>query len=115
MHEHISKLKSKKASGRDSILNEMIKHGRYYLMPSSEKMFNDILNSGTFPNDWNIGVVKPIYRKKGDKRSLANYRGITLTSYLGKLITSILRSRLKAFIEKHNILHSEQFGFRLNS
>ena len=35
-------------------------------MPSLEKMFNDILNSGTFPTDWNIGVIKPIYKKKGD-------------------------------------------------
>ena len=81
IHEQISKLKYKKASGMDSILNEMIKHGRYYLIPSLEKMFNDILNSGTFPTDWNIGVIKPIYKKKGDKRSPANYRGITLTSW----------------------------------
>ena len=29
IHEHISKLKTKKASSMDSILNEMIKHGRY--------------------------------------------------------------------------------------
>ena len=66
IHEQISKLKLKKASGMDSILNEMIKHGRYYLMPSLEKLFNDILDSGTFPTHWNIGVVKPIYKGKGD-------------------------------------------------
>ena len=48
IHEQMSKLKLKKASGMDSILNEMIKHGRYYLMPSLEKLFNDILDSGTF-------------------------------------------------------------------
>ena len=30
IHEHISKLKTKKASSMDSILNEMIKHGRYF-------------------------------------------------------------------------------------
>ena len=114
IHEQISKMKSKKASGMDSMLNEMIKHGRYYLMPSLEKMFNDILNSGTFPTDWNIGVIKPIYKKKGDKRSPANYRGITLTSCLGKLFTSILQSRLNKYIEQHNILNPEQFGFRPN-
>ena len=45
IHEHISKLKTKKASSMDSILNEMIKHGRYFLLPSLEKIFNDILNS----------------------------------------------------------------------
>ena len=79
-------------------------------MLSLEKQFNDILASGTFPTHWNIGVIKP-----GDKRSPANYRGITLTSCLGKLFTSILHSRLNTFIEQHNILNPEQFGFRPNS
>ena len=51
IHEHISKLKTKKASSMDSILNEMIKHGRYFLLPSLEKIFNDILNSGKFPTE----------------------------------------------------------------
>ena len=84
-------------------------------MASLEKLFNDILDSGTFPTHWNIGVIKPIYKRKGDKRSPANYRGITLTSCLGKLFTSILQSRLNKFIEQHNILNPEQFGFRPNS
>ena len=75
-------------------------------------MFSDILDSGTFPTHWNIGVIKPIYKRKGDKRSPANYRGITLTSCSGNLFTSILQSRLNKFIEQHNILNPEQFGFR---
>ena len=69
IHEHVSKLKTKKASTMDSLLDEMIKHGRYFLRPSLEKIFNDILNSGKFPTEWNIGVIKTIYKKKGDRRS----------------------------------------------
>ena len=64
IHEHISKLKTKKASSMDSILNEMIKHGRYFLLPSLEKIFNDILNSGKFPTEWNIAVIKPFTKRK---------------------------------------------------
>ena len=115
IHDPISKLKLKKASGMDSILNEMIKHRRYYLISSLEKLFNEILDSGTFPTQPKIGVIKPIYKRKGDKRSPAVYRGITLTSCLGKLFTSILQSRLNKFIEQHNILSPEQFGFCPNS
>ena len=66
IHEHISKLKTKKASSTDSILNEMIKCGQYYLVPTLQKLFNDILNCGTFPTEWKIGVLKPIYKKRGD-------------------------------------------------
>jgi len=88
----------------------MIKHGRYYLTPSLEIIFNDIIDNGTFPTEWNIGVTKAIYKQKGDKKSPANYRGITLTSCLGKLFTSILQNRLNKFIEQHDVLN--QFGFR---
>ena len=91
----------------------MIKHIRYFLLPSLEKIFNDILNSCKFPTEWNIGVIKPIYKRKGDRRSPANQ--ITLTSCLGKLFTSILQSRLNKYIEIHNILNPEQFGFRPNA
>ena len=38
-----------------------------------------------------------------------------MTDCLGKLFTSILQSRLNKFIEQHNILNPEQFGFRPNS
>ena len=48
----------------DSILNEMIKHGRYFLLPSLEKIFNDILNSCKFPTNWNTGVIIPFTKKK---------------------------------------------------
>ena len=88
----------------------MIKHGRYYLISSLERIFNDIIETGTFPTEWNIGVIKPIYKKKGDKKCPANYRGITLTSCLGKLLTSILQNRLNKFIEQHNIEIQNSWG-----
>jgi len=47
----------------------MIKHGRYYLVPSLERTFNDIIETGTFPTEWNIGVIKSIYKKKVTKNA----------------------------------------------
>ena len=60
-------------------------------------------------------IIKPIYKRKGDKKCPANYRAINLTSCLGKLFTPILQNRLNKFIEQHNILNPEQFGFRPNA
>lgn len=80
----------KKVLGMDCIFNEMIKYGCYYLMFLLEKLFNDILDSGIFLIYWNIGVIKLIYKRKGDKWFLVNYRGIILMSCLGKLFILIL-------------------------
>ena len=60
IHDQISKLMNKKAPGTDTILTEMIKHGRHYIIPSLERILNDIIETGTFPTEWNIGVIKPM-------------------------------------------------------
>ena len=42
IHEHISKLKMNKATGLDGIHNEMLKHGRFYLVHLFHKLFNNV-------------------------------------------------------------------------
>ena len=64
------------------------------------------------PEDWTIGIIKPMYKDKGDINDVNNYRGITLLSCMGKLFTSILNSRLYAYLTSENILANEQAGFR---
>lgn len=114
IQNQISKLKNKKATGIDYISNEMIKNGRISLIKPMVKIFNNVLNSSTFPKIWNSGLIKTIYKKKGDPSLPTNYRGITLNSCLSKLFTSVLQNRLVKFLEENNILNDEQFGFRSN-
>lgn len=115
IHERISSLKKNKAPGIDGILNEMLKYGRFYLVPMLTKLFNNVLDKGIFPSQWNVGLIKPIYKNKGDPSLPGNYRGITLASSLGKLFTSIMQIRYSHFLEINSKLNPEQFGFRKNS
>ncbi len=41
------------------------------------RLLNIAWKSGTRPEDWQTQVVVPLF-KKGDQRTCANYRGITL-------------------------------------
>ena len=47
------------------------------------KLFNIVLNTGHIPDNWTIGIIKPIIKNKSSKND--NYSGITLLSYLGKM------------------------------
>ena len=58
----------------------------------------NVLLSGHIPHDWLLGIIKPIYKNKGDINDPDNYRGIILLSCLGKLYISITNERLTAFI-----------------
>jgi exonuclease III len=108
----IIKLKNNKAYGTDLILNEYLKSSSSKMLPIYEKLFNLVLNTGFVPNAWLSGIIKPLYKNKGDKNDVNNYRGITILSCFGKLFTSVLNNRLSNFLDSQNAIGPEQAGFR---
>uniref|UniRef100_A0A8C5MQ68 ribonuclease H n=1 Tax=Leptobrachium leishanense TaxID=445787 RepID=A0A8C5MQ68_9ANUR len=111
--EKIQDLQSKKASGMDGILPEMIKHGSPEVHTAICKVFNLVLSVGFYPQVWNQGLITPIH-KSGDQYDSANYRGICVSSTLGKLFNSIQNKRILSFLTQHNILNRSQAGFMPN-
>ena len=104
------RLKNKKSPFVDKIRNEMIKASLEPLMAVYVKLFDLILQSGKMPDVWCQGLITPIY-KSGDKSDPTNYRGICVSSCLGKLFCSILNRRLHLYFEENKILHNSQIGF----
>ena len=80
----ISSLKNGKASSFVLISNEIIKS-------LNLKLFNLCLSSGSY--FWNNSVITPIF-KKGSQSNPDNYRAIAVCSCIGKLLSSMLLSRL---------------------
>jgi hypothetical protein len=107
----IKALKNGKACGPDGICNELIKHSANTMLGPLHKVFNLILASGIYPNNWARGFIKPLHKKE-DPTNPDNYRGITLTSVIGKLFNSIINNRIVKFLEKHKVMKSEQIGFK---
>lgn len=112
IHKAIKQLHNGKSSGIDNIKNEHIKYTAHLMVPIYKKVFNIIFDSGKIPESWSIGVIKPIYKNKGDPIRPENYRPITILSCLGKLFTLILNNRLKDFTENNDVINSCQAGFR---
>ena len=107
----ISKLKNKKAVGLDNISNEMMKTGLHVLMPCIHKMFNVILSSGKYPDQWKTGYIKPLH--KGDSpNDPSNYRGISIMPCLSKIFNSILNNRLQNFFDSNKTINQSQIGFQ---
>ena len=96
--------------GIDRIRNEMLKCGRIKLLSVLVRLFNLVLKSGNYPDIWLNGVITSIY-KSGDRSDPSNYRGICVSSCLGKLFCSILNTRLQAFLKNKEVLHPSQIGF----
>ena len=103
-------MKTKKAGYSDKIKNKMIKASIEILMPWFIKLFNTIINSGKFPTTWWEGVNTPIF-KTDNNLDPNNYRGICVSSSLGKMFSLILNNRLMRFTEQEMIIHHSQIGF----
>jgi hypothetical protein len=93
----IKKNKSNKSGGLQLITNDMLKADQNILAPILLKLYNSILSSGLYSDHWSTGYFNPIF-KSGDRSKPENYRGITITGCLGKLLNSILNNRLNDFL-----------------
>lgn len=81
-------------------------------LPLYENLFNIIFDTGIVPEEWLIGIIRPIYKNKGDPSNPENYRPITLLSCLGKVFTNILGTRIEHFADDISLIKESQAGFR---
>ena len=71
-------------------------------------LFNQSINSGTFPSLWKTSYITPIF-KSGDRKDVSNYRPISLISFIPKLLDSIMANKLSEVV--YGKIISEQHGF----
>ena len=102
---------------RSSPGNDMI-HNRFLIkLPKNQreillKLFNSSFRTAAIPEDWKISNIIPIPKSGKDPTSPASYRPISLLSCVGKIMERIINKRLQWFIESHDSLLPQQFGFR---
>lgn len=107
----VKKLKNKKSSGADGISMKVIKACIIFIAKPLSYLVNKMFETGRFPDKLKLSIVKPLH-KKGSKDNPDNYRPIALLPAFSKIFERALYNRLTKFINKNNILNTNQFGFR---
>ena len=108
--KQIDKLKPNKSPGPDEIFARVLKECKEELSMPLAKLFNMSLKTGVVPESWRIANVIPIF-KKGDRSLSSNYRPISLTSIVGKLLEAIISNSIRNHLEKHRLINDSQHGF----
>lgn len=75
-------------------------------------IFNTSISTGTFPNLLKTSKCIPIFKGKGDKTLVENYRLVSLVDNFSKPFEKIICSRLLEFLDESNFFLDSQFGFR---
>ena len=107
----LKSLKSHRASGPDRIPNRVLKEIAEEIAPAITALFTQSLEEGVIPEDWSNALITPVF-KKGNVHSAANYRPVSLTCVLCKLLEHIVCSHVLTFMESNNLLTHLQHGFR---
>lgn len=107
----ISNLKTNSAPGHDKIPTSLIKTCSVFLAEPIAHLCNLSFTNGIFPAVLKKAMVTPIY-KAGDKQMPSNYRPISLLPTLSKIVEKVANKRLMSYLEKNNLLASNQYGFR---
>ena len=76
-------------------------------------LFELTMKKGRIPKDWKTAEIKAIYKKKGKKSNPSNYRPVSLTLVVSKLMEKIVKNQLNSHLKTNNLLAKEQYGFVL--
>ena len=66
-------------------------------------LFNESLETGEIPSDFKVGNIIPIFKSaKKDVTAPENYRGISLTPLVSKVLERIVFNEVSAFLSNRN-------------
>ena len=111
--QKLKAVKTTSSAGPDGIHPRILCESANTISGPLANIFCKSLECGRLPPDWKLATVVPIF-KKGEKRLPENYRPISLTAWPCKIMESLIRDQLMAYLTTSGILSCHQHGFRPN-
>ena len=100
------------ATGPDEVHYQMLKHLPPKSLQALLDIFNDMWETGKFPESWELATIIPIPKPGKDHAEPNSYRPIALTSCLCKTLERMINVRLVWYLESNNLISPVQSGFR---
>ena len=108
----LAKLRTDKSCGPDGVHPLILNKLADTMCIPLSIIYRTSISTGQVPTTWKEGVVTALF-KKGKKSDPANYRAITLTSIVCKLLERIIVEILIKHLRKNNLQSKWQHGFTM--
>ena len=103
-------LNPNKTPGPDNLHPQLLKNCAASLARPLFLLFMESFNCSRIPRDWKMANITPIF-KKGSKTIPTNYRPVSLTSQVVKILESLICFRIMQYLSENNIVTPYQHGF----
>ena len=108
--DELLQLKRYCAPGPDGVASVVLIEAAHELSQPLAYIFKKTLQSSMVPEDWKRANVTPVH-KSGSLKSVSNYRPISLTSIVSKVLEKIIKNAINTFLLENDLLNSTQHGF----
>ena len=97
----ISEIIENKKNGKSTtdFKNEMMKRPGEPMTKYIAVLIKTVWKEEKVPKDWKKGLVTSLWKGKGDRETLENHRGITVSSTIGNILEEIIDRRIQASVE----------------
>lgn len=111
VRKKLGKLRPDKSAGADDILPRYLLEISDQISKPLSILFNKSIEESGVPEDWRLANVTPIF-KKGERAKPENYRPVSLTSQICKIMETVIRDKMIEHLESNGLLRNSQHGFR---
>ena len=110
VYKKLSELKLDKSPGPDNLHPRILFELRSEICKPLQMLFELSLKTGKTPSDWRSAVITALH-KKGSKADVSNYRPVSLTCVICKVMESIVRDHITKYLIQNKLFSDKQYGF----
>lgn len=106
----LRQLKVDKSPGLDSIHPRFLREVCETIAYPLTRLFRHSVKSQTIPDEWKKAKISALF-KKGDKCVAGNYRPVSLTSVVCKIMEKLVRNHVMSHMKMNDFFTNKQYGF----
>ena len=110
IREQLKDIDPFKSNTKDCIHPKLIKEAGESMIKPLNIIFNKSLVLGTVPKRWKYATVTALHKGE-DRHDCKNYRPVSITSVICRMMERILKKHIIRHLEDNSILTDEQHGF----
>ena len=110
VYKLMKNLNVSKSFGPDKLHPILLKELSQEISEPLQIIFNNTIKYNILPDDWKKANITAIF-KKGKRNLASNYRPVSLTSIVCKIMEKIVRDHIITHMKNNKLFSSKQYGF----